>query len=107
MATDTPIGTRISKRRHVLGITQRDLAARLGVSPSTVANWETGKHFPRRYLGKVEDVLGISLENDEPPRRVLSRQLRREIAEILEGDEETRRRVIDLLEGTTRQPGDG
>ena len=58
------VAARIRKRRQVLGMRQRDLAALLDVSPSTVANWETGKHLPRRYLGKVEQVLGISLEDE-------------------------------------------
>lgn len=70
MAADSRIGTTIKKRRQVLGMTQQDLADALGVSKSTVANWESGKHFPLRYLGKVEAVLGISLSpagDDEPP----------------------------------------
>lgn len=62
MAADPAIGTRIKKRRQVLDMTQQDLADALSVSKSTVANWETGKHFPLRYLGKVEQVLGISLD---------------------------------------------
>lgn len=68
MATDPAIGTTIKKRRQVLGMTQDELAARLGVSRSTIANWESGKHFPLRYLGAVEHVLGIELNDGaEPP----------------------------------------
>lgn len=70
MAADTAIGTRIKKRRQVLDMTQQDLADALGVSKSTVANWETGKHFPLRYLGKVEDVLGVSLDDAEEPLEI-------------------------------------
>lgn len=68
MPAEPGIGTRIKKRRQVLRLTQEDLAAVLGVSKSTVANWETGKHFPRRYLGAVEQVLGISLDGAQPGR---------------------------------------
>lgn len=64
MAADTAIGTRIKKRRQVLDMTQQSLADALGVSKSTVANWESGKHFPLRYLGKVEAVLGVTLEDE-------------------------------------------
>ncbi len=62
MATDPAIGTRIRKRRQILHMTQDALAATLGVAKSTVANWESGKHFPLRHLGAVEAVLGVSLD---------------------------------------------
>jgi transcriptional regulator with XRE-family HTH domain len=64
MAADPHIGTRIKKRRQVLRMSQGDLAVKLGVSKSTVANWERGKHFPLRHLGAVEEVLGISLDDE-------------------------------------------
>lgn len=67
MAADPHIGTRIRKRRQVLRMTQDGLAAELGVSKSTVANWERGKHFPLRYLGAIEDVLGVSLDGGTAP----------------------------------------
>lgn len=80
MATGTPLGTRIRKRRQVLHLTQEDLAARLSVSKSTVANWERGKHFPQRYLGAVEAILG-PLE-DEEPRPVTREDLRAKLSRI-------------------------
>lgn len=61
------IGTRIARRRQQLRMTQEELAARLGVAKSTVANWETGKHFPLRHLGAVEQVLGIRLDEEPEP----------------------------------------
>lgn len=64
MAADS-IGTRVRKRRQVLGMTQQELAGELGVSKTTVANWESGKHFPLRYLGLIEEVLGVSLDEAE------------------------------------------
>ena len=97
MATDPPIGTKIARRRQVLGMTQQDLAAELNVSKSTVANWETGKHFPRRYLGRVEAVLGISLDG-RPEAEPISDDLRAQIHREL--GPEAARRVIGVLEGT-------
>jgi transcriptional regulator with XRE-family HTH domain len=73
VAVDTPIGTRIAKRRQVLGITQEDLARELSqltgrpVSKSTVANWERGRHYPQRYLGAIEEVLGVTLDTEPDP----------------------------------------
>lgn len=46
---------------------QEDLARKLGVSKSSVANWESGKHFPKRKLGAVEAVLGINLDSEPEP----------------------------------------
>ena len=67
VASDMPIGTRIRKRRQVLGMTQSQLAERVGVDRTAVSNWENGKHFPHRYFGKLEAVLAISLEEDQEP----------------------------------------
>ena len=39
-------GERIWKRRRELGLTQKELAYKLGVSAWTVLNWETGKTAP-------------------------------------------------------------
>jgi transcriptional regulator with XRE-family HTH domain len=45
--------------RRVLGLSQEDLARKLGVDPTTVRGWEAGRHKPiRRYLEKIERVLG-------------------------------------------------
>ena len=56
------VGTLIKKRRQELGWKQPELAERVGVSKTSVTKWETGRHYPGRYLGKLEAVLGISLD---------------------------------------------
>ena len=61
MVPEEPVGARIAKRRHVLGLSQEELAERVGVARDTVSMWERGRQFPHRHLGKVEEVLGISL----------------------------------------------
>jgi transcriptional regulator with XRE-family HTH domain len=61
------IGARIAMRRQVLGWTQSELAARLGVHKDTVVSWETGKHYPKRKLGLLEAVLGIDLLAEQAP----------------------------------------
>ncbi len=63
---EIPIGRAIARARHIKGLTQAELALRLGVNRSAVANWERGVHFPQRHLGAVEEVLGISLAAYEP-----------------------------------------
>ena len=54
---------------------QEDLARKLGVARVTVSNWESGKHPPKRKLGAIEAVLGISL-SDEPEPDLLPPGLR-------------------------------
>ncbi len=61
---DRDIGTLIRKRRQALGLRQHELAARVGVDRSAVSNWERGHHFPLRYQGRIEEVLGISLDEE-------------------------------------------
>lgn len=79
MAPTAPdIGTRIRKRRQALGIrNQQELADLVGVNRSTVSDWETGRFYPGRFLGKLEAVLGIRLDEPEQPR--ISGELRRMI----------------------------
>ncbi|MBN1568429.1 MAG: helix-turn-helix transcriptional regulator [Acidobacteria bacterium] len=40
-----------------IGLSQRKLAAKLGIDPGTVGNWETGRHKPtkesRNLLGQI------------------------------------------------------
>ena len=77
MAGGTLIGMRIKRRRQALGMEQKDLAALVGVARATVANWESGKHFPLRKQGAIEEALGISL--DENPGPLVSRRVREAI----------------------------
>lgn len=59
---DATIGGRIRLARKEKGLNQGDLAARLGVSQPTVANWEADAHSPRQsMLVHIGDVLGVSL----------------------------------------------
>jgi transcriptional regulator with XRE-family HTH domain len=80
------VGGRIAKRRHQLGWTQIELAGRLGVSPSTVANWERGASYPKKKLGLVEQVLGVPLDEPEPERDLVSPRLRQVAVEELGAD---------------------
>jgi len=61
VAAEPDIGTRIRSRRQQIGLTQQQLADRLSVAESSVVAWETGKHYPKRKLGAIEAVLGVSL----------------------------------------------
>lgn len=57
------IGGRIRSARKSRGLSQADLAHRLGVSQPAVANWESGVHDPRRLmLAKLAETLHTPLE---------------------------------------------
>lgn len=62
MASESRVGTKIKLRRQALGLTQAQLAEKVGVHESTVTAWESGKQSPSRHLGKLEAVLRFSLD---------------------------------------------
>lgn len=55
------IGDRIRDARKQAGVSQVDLARKVGVTQPAVANWESGVHDPRRLmLAKIADALMVS-----------------------------------------------
>lgn len=52
----TGIGKRIQQAREELGITQQELAARLGCTQAALSNYELGKR--RLYLANLERIAG-------------------------------------------------
>ncbi|MDO9418878.1 helix-turn-helix domain-containing protein [Pararhizobium sp.] len=58
--TDT-LGGRIWRARDAIGLSQGDLATRLGVRPETVADWEGDRSEPRtNRLFMLAGVLGVT-----------------------------------------------
>lgn len=56
-------GQRIRDRRKVLGISQRELAAQLGISFQAVQRWERGETFPRKdTFPRLLAILGIGAD---------------------------------------------
>ncbi len=54
---------RIKEHRLSLGLTQRDVAARLHVQQSALSMWETGKSYPRaELLPRIADALGCTID---------------------------------------------
>jgi transcriptional regulator with XRE-family HTH domain len=49
--------------REEKGVTQLEVAFGIGVTPATVANWETGRSEPKaRHLRALAEFLGVSME---------------------------------------------
>jgi len=55
------LGERITASRRFLGLTQKELARRLGIDSSTLGRWETGKSQPTKKELKKLDTLFILL----------------------------------------------
>ena len=66
------VGRRVRMWRELLGVAQADLARRIGVTPSTVCDWESGRHSPK--VERVVKALGLTMvqfygEIRTPPAR--------------------------------------
>lgn len=55
------LGETIRDAREKKNWTQDQLAQSLGVSVMTIKNWEVGRHTPKNAIGRIEDVLGVTL----------------------------------------------
>ncbi len=56
------LGKRIADIRHKSGLTQRDLADKVGVTAQAVSKWERGSSCPDiSILDEIADTLGVSV----------------------------------------------
>lgn len=67
MDATPPIGLKIKRARERLRWSQAQLAAAIGVSQKTIDNWEHDKRYPKSAIGALEEVLGISFEDEPEP----------------------------------------
>ena len=56
------IGLKIGGARRLVGITQQELADRLGVTKQAISKLEQTENVDDERLGKVAEALGVSLE---------------------------------------------
>lgn len=62
-AMSQKFGSRLAAARHAAGLSQNDLAAKLGVPQSNISFWERWEKPPRgEVLPKLTAALGISLD---------------------------------------------
>ena len=88
------IGSKISRARERLRWTQQKLADALGVDRKTVDNWENDRTYPRNSIGALEEVLGVTLADDEPDPPPTRESLRDQIARIELRTQEPAIRII-------------
>ena len=57
------LGQYIAKRRKYMGLTQEELAEKVGVSKSAIAKWETDRGLPDRdNLKRLSVVINVTVE---------------------------------------------
>lgn len=104
----TALGDNIRDAREQRGMTQLDLAAAVGVSESTVSNWERGARAPKNKLGKIRQVLDLGAAAEPPVQRPLSdcsdAELLGEIASRFARSRQRPGRAVDLLPGKVAPP---
>lgn len=105
MASEPTMGKRIRRARERKRWTQQQLADALKVGLRTVNDWENDRSYPRNSVGALEDILGVSLDDDHAFKPIPP-EFRRLIEQWLP-DPEDQRRVIGLLEGTLTWPAEG
>lgn len=83
------IGKRISSLRKEKGITQEDIAEKLGVSPQAVSKWENDISYPDiLILPKLSKILGVTVddlisEKSMNETRVLPKEQRKNIDDMM------------------------
>ena len=61
--SDEKISKKIKALRKTRGMTQEQLAEKLGVQRATISNYEIGRRSPHiKELEKIADALGVSLD---------------------------------------------
>ena len=102
------IGNRIQQAREERGLTQEELAARLGCTQSALSNYELGKR--RLYLAgleKIAQILGKPLDyfmespaspvEDEVTRLLAEPELREILLAAAELSHEERKLALDFI----------
>jgi transcriptional regulator with XRE-family HTH domain len=115
------VGDRIRYARRQLGLSQQDLATRVGVTRSTIIQWESGATEPSsKKLGLVAHVVGLRLdelladppeptvrEKKEPEQTVDApafEQLAQLWLRLSDRDRRVLLRIVEVLAEDERQP---
>ena len=74
--TELEFAERLKKYRRARGLTQQELADRLGVSNKSVSRWESGGYPDMATLGPLARALGVTVDdllNEQAPIRSLNK----------------------------------
>ncbi len=97
------IGSRIKRVRDKRGITQKELADKIGVKAAVISNWETGKNRPNvDLLPAICKALSVSADELLDIKVTDNEEISEETAEIMEkfkkAEEKKKKLVREILE---------
>lgn len=105
-------GQHLAALRETAGLSQNDLAAKLGVPQSNVSFWERSDKPPRGdVLPKLAEILGVSLEvllNAKKPRLkkpVAKGRLQQMFEAASQLPRRQQQKIVDLLQPFVREHG--
>jgi transcriptional regulator with XRE-family HTH domain len=102
MAVNLALGKRLAQLRTLRGLSQRELAERVGVVQVVVSNYEIGKlritaEVALRFAAALDVPIQGLLQTDTPPEIVQQRKPSRKVLERLERIEGLPRREQDAI----------
>ena len=78
------IGKQIKKYRVLRGMTQNDLAEKIGLTEKQISKIETGVHYPKfENFVKILDVLNIEMKDFDTGLNIQNNILRNSILKII------------------------
>ncbi len=98
------IGSRIKKIRLAQGLTQHDLAERIGVTEKQISKIETGVHYPKfdNFI-KILEALNISMREFASAAEFESGNIRRNIMKVInKANEEDLKYFLLLIKNIER-----
>jgi transcriptional regulator with XRE-family HTH domain len=102
------IGKTLKRARERKRMSQAEAAEALGVSRSALNAWENDRAYPRSSIGAIEELYGISLDDEPEQRPAVPPGLLREIMNTEGLTMERRLAVIAAVEATlAREQGEG
>lgn len=106
----------IREAREKAGLTQKELAAIVGVHPSTFNGYEKGNHDPKSdLLAKIADACGVTVDyllgkserpTPVPENEPISSNRQALLDAIKSMDEETANAVLDIIRSVKRLRGE-
>ncbi len=107
-------GARLARLRKAAGLSQKELADRLGVSPSNIGFWELHDKPPRSDLlpelakalkVSVNDILGVT--SRPPPKGGPEGRAKRVFGEVSSLPRRQQQKIVDVVEALVAQTRNG
>lgn len=98
-------GKLLAQLRKRENISQKEMAGKLGINPSTLCKWEQGHSYPEiSYLTQITDILHVSYEDILHPEETLQRLSEISTADSKASHKHPARILFDKLKLMTTPP---